>query len=87
MLHVLDRGPTCLQAPRGESGSYCGFSAGFAGLRIHDSRRRSRGNVGNPAGIFHEMLIGTHRLSLSALAILHNLRALSPTPEGEEVRE
>ena len=29
----------------------CGFSAGFAGLQIHDSRRRSRGNVGIPAGI------------------------------------
>jgi hypothetical protein len=50
MLYVLDRGHG-LQAPCGESGSDCGFSAGFAGLQIHDSRRRSRGNVGIPAGI------------------------------------
>jgi len=45
MLYVLDRGHG-LQAPCVESGSDCGFSAGFAGLQIHDSRRRSRGNVG-----------------------------------------
>jgi hypothetical protein len=50
MLYVLDRGHG-LQAPCGESGSDCGFSAGFAGLQIHHSRRRSRGNVGIPAGI------------------------------------
>ena len=50
ILYVLDRGHG-LQAPCGESGSDCGFSAGFAGLQIHDSRRRSRGNVGIPAGI------------------------------------
>jgi hypothetical protein len=50
MLYVLDRGHG-LQAPCGESGSDCGFSAGFAGLQMDDSRRRSRGNVGIPAGI------------------------------------
>ena len=50
ILYVLDRGHG-LQAPCGESGSDCGFSAGFAGLQIHDSRSRSRGNVGIPAGI------------------------------------
>jgi len=50
MLYILDRGHG-LQAPCGESGSGCGFSEGFAGLQIHDSRRRSRGNVGIPAGI------------------------------------
>jgi hypothetical protein len=50
MLYVLDRGHG-LQAHCGESGSDCGFSAGFAGLQIHHSRRRSRGNVGIPAGI------------------------------------
>ena len=49
MRYVLDRGHG-LQAPCDESGSDCGFSAGFAGLQIHDSRR-SRGNVGIPAGI------------------------------------
>lgn len=50
MLYVLDRGHG-LQAPCGESGSDCGFSAGFAGLQTNDSRSRSRGNVGIPAGI------------------------------------
>ena len=50
ILYVLDRGHG-LQAPCGESGSDCGFSAGFAGLQVHDSRRRSYGNVGIPAGI------------------------------------
>ena len=50
ILYVLDRGHG-LQAPCGGSGSDCGFSAAFAGLQIHDSRRRSRGNVGIPAGI------------------------------------
>jgi ISXO2-like transposase domain len=46
----LDRGHS-LQAPGGKSGSNRAFSAGFAGLQIHDSRRRRRGNVGIPAGI------------------------------------
>ncbi len=50
ILYVLDRGHG-LQAPCGESGSNCGFSAGFAGLQLNDSRSRSRGNVGIPAGI------------------------------------
>jgi len=50
ILYTLDRGHG-LQAPCGGSGSDCGFSAGFAGLQIHDSRSRSRGNVGIPAGI------------------------------------
>jgi hypothetical protein len=53
----LDRGHG-LQAPCGESGSDCEFSAGFAGLQIHDSRRRSRGNVGIPAGISQGMWEG-----------------------------
>ena len=39
-----------LEAPRGQSSSVCGFTAGFAGLPIHQSRR-SRGNGGIPAGI------------------------------------
>ena len=43
-----------LQAPCGESGSVCGFSAGFAGLQIDDSRRRSRRNVGIRAGMAEE---------------------------------
>ena len=50
MLYVLGRRHG-LQAPCGESGSDCGFPAGIAGLQIHHSRRRSRGNVGIPAGI------------------------------------
>ena len=29
----------------------CGFSVGFAGFQINDNHRRSRGNVGIPAGI------------------------------------
>jgi hypothetical protein len=32
-------------------------------------------------GLFEEVI------SISDMAILHNPRALSPTPEGEEVRE
>jgi hypothetical protein len=50
MLYVLER-VHGLQALCGESGSDCGFSAGFAGLQIRDSPGRSRGNVRIPAAI------------------------------------
>ncbi len=76
ILYVLDRGHG-LQAPCGESGSDCGFSAGFAGLQINDSSPSSRGNVGIPAGISKGCgKGGKPALWLSMLSIPRHFRGL-----------
>ncbi len=70
-------------APCGESGSDCGFSAGFAGLQIHDSRSRSRGNVGIPTGISKGCgKGGKPALWLSMLSIPRHFHGLFLGPLG-----
>ena len=82
ILYVLDRGHS-LQAPCGESGSDCGFSAGFTGLQVHDSRRSSRGNVGIPAGISKGCgKGGKPALWLSILSIPRHFHGLFLTKMG-----
>jgi hypothetical protein len=90
ILYVLDRGHG-LQAPCGESGSNCGFAAASAGLQLNDSRSRSRGNVGIPAGISK----GVGRVESRLLLESHGNVALGQAEEslaqnatvGEQVRE